>query len=359
MRTHTALPSVQVLFGLWPAGCAAAQRVISPPRVFGPRTHVAAPRLWIPWWVQVPLLLALSACDREQERLEERLSIAERHRYELQRMLDQPGDRTADRWLDQVLPDRGVETFGATVAVTLARLPELGEISVERTPPPETTAIGLVNPHGIAVEVEARIEAIARGLGALSTIGHPWHLDRIDRPRPGRARIFLHSFSFVPNAASAETSTTTLDPGPDEESFGSGARDRLRQRLRDELRAIEQLELELRARGLTAKKRQAYREHELKRTWLGDLESRAAPARKDAAQLLQVLSRAGLMPLELELSVKRGRRVCIIRFEQDADRHRFAALATAELSAATNEEHSEVVLPSGRSCAVKAGVSPG
>jgi hypothetical protein len=251
---------------------------------------------------------------------------------------DAPRLRLAERWAD-----RSPEARGAAVASARRRLPDPDDASFSSTVAlaladragGRLLGIGPADPRGahaerhltIALDGLAELEAL---MAALEPGPAPWRVEALARADPGWL-VELVAAVYVPGSAGRLGSAGPADPTR-------------------EAVALRRLE----AAGIDADAQERLFEAEHRHHVADDLAPRFARARADLRQLLAAARRAEVAPRRLQFSVRRGRRQCAIELDDDVDRHRLARAAVLE-AAAIDAEHTEIVLGSGRSCAVRVG----
>lgn len=156
----------------------------------------------------------------------------------------------------------------------------------------------------------------------------------------------LHGYNF---AGSSTLRKLELEVTADEETIFSSERDRVRQELRVALAEIDAQAKKQAADPLSYRRRKAG----LKRALLADLSDRMAKIENDAELLLDVFAETAVLPREMTIGIRMGRRICSIWFDSEAEKKRVIAVGAAKPKVALDAKERELVLPTGRVCNLK------
>ena len=282
--------------------------------------------------------MVLGGCDAETTRLERALASAHVHHAAVARSarrIERTSAAQLRMWIAGVerrLPNAGLRAFTATAAAVIT---DIDGAAFSKPPPPHEHGATVTEP--VMITVPARLEAVLNLTDRIAANALPWQLDGWQSTQSG-LRVSLHGYA-ANAAALAATATAALAPSPDD---GHPGRDALRAKIRETLARATAASTPLLRRLLVAEK---------KNTVLIDLDRRAGAAKRDLETLLAILIGVEILPPALAFVVRRGRRLCTITVATDFERVRIAGEALRR-GTAIDAARTELVLPSGRTCAL-------
>jgi hypothetical protein len=95
------------------------------------------------------------------------------------------------------------------------------------------------------------------------------------------------------------------------------------------------------------------RRTQLKRGILADLSDRMEKIEHDAELLLDVFDEAKVIPVEMTIGIRMGRRICSLTFSSEEEKKKVIAVGASKKNVALDAKERELVLPTGRVCSLK------